>query len=89
MTPEQAIALIGALTALVTAVSAAVYQLARLRGDLNGRMSQLIDAAAAASHKQGEMEGRDFMQRLLTQEDTPLEAPKNPASPPSTAASHS
>lgn len=64
ITFEQWTALLVAATALVTAIGATAVQLRGLRKDLNGRVSQLIEAATAASRKQGELEGRDFMQRL-------------------------
>lgn len=66
MSPEQVTALIGAITALVVAVSAVLLQVRGLRNDINGRVAQLIDTTAAAAKKQGELEGRDFMQRLTT-----------------------
>lgn len=66
MTPEQWTALVGAITALVVAVGAVLVQLRGLRNDLNGRVSQMIDSTALAHRKQGELEGRDFMARLLT-----------------------
>lgn len=66
MTPEQAVAILGGLTALVVAVSALLVQVHNLRRDVNGRVTQLLDAAGIAREKRGELAGRDFMQRLLT-----------------------
>lgn len=66
MSAEQATALIVAVTGLVGAIGAVIVQVRLLRKDLNGRVSQLIEAATVSSHRKGEMEGRDFMRRLLS-----------------------
>jgi hypothetical protein len=65
LTVEQSIALIGALTALVAAVSALLVQVHMLRKDVNGRVSDLLEAAGMAREKRGELAGRDFMRRVL------------------------
>lgn len=67
MSPEQWTALLGAITALAVAVSAVLLQIRGLRADLNGRVQQLIAVSAESARKQGELEGRDFMHRLVTQ----------------------
>lgn len=64
MTPEQALAIVGGLTALMVAVTALLVQVRGLRHDVDGRMAQLVKATSEASRKQGELEGRDFMLRL-------------------------
>ena len=66
MSPEQATALIVAAAALITALGALVDQLHRLRKDLNGRLSQLVETTALASLKQGELQGRDQERRRAT-----------------------
>lgn len=66
MTPEQWIALLGALTALFVAISAAIIQIRGLRSDINGHVTRLVATATALGEKQGELQGRDFMHRLLT-----------------------
>ena len=63
MTPEQGTALIVAAAALVTALGALIDQLHRLRKDLNGRLSQLVETTAMAALKQGELAGRDQERR--------------------------
>ena len=60
MTPEQATALIVAATGLIAAVGVLVVQLRSLRKDINGRLSQVLDLAATAARKDGELAGRDF-----------------------------
>lgn len=60
MSPEQITALLTGVTALIVAVTTLVLQLRALRKDLNGRLSQLVDAAAMAAAKDGELKGRDF-----------------------------
>lgn len=66
MTPEQWVALVGALTALFVAVAAAIVQIRGLRSDINGHVTKLVATATALGQKQGELQGRDFMHRLLT-----------------------
>lgn len=64
MTPEQAIAIIAAVSTLVVAVTALLVQVHALRRDVNGRVTQLLEAAGVAREKRGELAGRDFMRRL-------------------------
>lgn len=66
MTPEQALALMGGMTALITATAALLFQVRGLRKDIDGRMKDLVQVSAAAARARGELEGRDFMQRLIT-----------------------
>lgn len=61
MTVEGLIALFGALTAVLTAVTALLVQVRRLRMAVNGVMHELVDARAAAAEKEGELRGRDFV----------------------------
>lgn len=83
LTVEQVVAIIGALTALLVAATALLVQVHLLRKDLNGRVTQLLDAAGMAREKRGEMAGRDFMQRLLSGSGAGVEgsspAPPNPS----------
>lgn len=69
ITPEQATALVVALTGLVAAVGAILVQIRSLRKDLNGRLTQLLDEAKTAAEKRGELAGRDF---AATTRETPL-----------------
>lgn len=66
MTAEQATALLVALTGLIGAIAAVIVQIRGLRKDLNGRVTELLVESTAAAHRHGELEGRDFMRRLLT-----------------------
>lgn len=67
MSPEQVIAVLTAVTALVSALGTLAVQLARLRGQiernhdlLNGRVGELLSAVQLASLKEGELRGRDY-----------------------------
>jgi hypothetical protein len=75
MTTEQAIATIGAVTALVGAITALVIELRALRKELNGRLTQLIGVAAASAHKEGELVGRDWAGHPVRIAPVPLETP--------------
>jgi hypothetical protein len=66
MSPEQATALIVAITGLVGALGIVLHNIAELRKDLNGRLQELIDARVEAAQKRGELAGRDFVHRLFT-----------------------
>lgn len=73
MSPEQLVAIISAVTALVVALVPLFVQIHMLRKDVNGRLTQLVDAASIAAEKRGELSGRDFMHRLLTGTGAPAE----------------
>ena len=60
MTPEQATALIIALTGLVGALGAVFVQLRQTHRLINSRMTQLIDTTKLAAQKSSELAGRDF-----------------------------
>jgi len=62
VTVEQAIALFGALAAVITALGVLLGQLSSLRKDVNGRLTQLLEAEAARARKEGELAGRDYIQ---------------------------
>lgn len=47
------------------AVTGLIGALRRLSSQINGRLEQLLEHATDSAHKQGELEGRDFMRRLL------------------------
>lgn len=64
MSPEQLVALIGAVAGLLGALAVVLHNIAELRKDLNGRLQELIDARVEAAAKRGELTGRDFMHRL-------------------------
>lgn len=61
MTTEGVIALFGALTALITAVTACLIQIRSLRIAVNGMLHELVDARSTAAEKEGELRGRDFV----------------------------
>lgn len=73
MTVELAIALVAAVTALLGALTAVLVQINLLRRDVNGRVTQLLEAAGVAREKRGELAGRDFMRRLMTGKPDPVE----------------
>lgn len=60
MSPEQITAILTGVGGIIVAVTALVVQLRLIRKDLNGRLTQLIDTAALAAAKDGELKGRDF-----------------------------
>lgn len=67
---ETAVALIGALTALVVAIGKILVDLAELKVQaqrnhdaINGRMGDVLTASVMAARKTGELEGRDFKAR--------------------------
>lgn len=64
VTPEQASALIVALTGLVAALGVIIVQLRQTHNLVNSRMTQLVDTTKLAAHKDGELAGRDFYTRL-------------------------
>lgn len=59
MTPEQATALIVAVTGLVGALGVVFAQLRQTHKLINSRMTELIETTKLASLKTGELEGRD------------------------------
>lgn len=64
MNPEQLVALVGAVAALLTAVAVVLQRIGELRREINGRLTQLLEEATAAAEKRGELAGRDFIHRL-------------------------
>lgn len=60
MTPEQFVAVMGAVTALVVALGAIYAQLRATHALTNSRMTELIKATHQSSLKEGELVGRDF-----------------------------
>jgi hypothetical protein len=63
MSPEQATALVAAITGLIVALGVFVVQIRQVSSQLNGRLSQLLAVANAAAMKEGELAGRDFSTR--------------------------
>lgn len=70
MSPEQATALVVAITGLVVALGTVYGQIRGLRQDVrshhatvDGRMVELLTLSQLAAKKQGELEGRDFVTR--------------------------
>lgn len=73
MSPEQLVAVMAGLTALLGAVALVLRQLQELRKDLNGRLQQLLEAERARSLKEGELAGRDYMAGMRRRVgDTPI-----------------
>jgi len=64
VTPEQLVAVLGGATALIAALTALFVQIANLRREVNGRLSQLLVEAVQAAEKRGELAGRDFIHRM-------------------------
>jgi IS30 family transposase len=55
LSPEQMIAVLGALTALVVAVGSLYRQVRQTHDLVNSRMTELLDATKAASHAEGKL----------------------------------
>ncbi len=60
MTPEQAAALIVAITGLVGALGAVFVQLRQTHSLINSRMTELVETTKLAAQARGELAGRDF-----------------------------
>lgn len=60
MTVEQFDSLLGAITALIVAVTACYVQLRQTHKLVNSRMTELVEATRASAQLKGELEGRDF-----------------------------
>lgn len=67
MTPEQFVAIIGSLTALIVAVGAAIVQIVQLRAKVDGRLSELLAITRAGARTEGELVGRDYVAPLPAQ----------------------
>jgi hypothetical protein len=76
MSPEQLVAILVALTGVLTAVGILIGQVRTLRHDINGRLSDLVEATRVASLKEGELVGRDHAQSAAA---SPSAAPSGPA----------
>lgn len=63
MSPEQATALIVALTGLVAAMGVILVQLRQTHQLINSRMTELVETTKLAAQKSGELAGRDFADR--------------------------
>ena len=59
MTPEQLVAVLGAITALVVAFGAIFRELRSLKTHVNSRMDQLIDLTATSSKAEGVLQERE------------------------------
>jgi hypothetical protein len=60
MSPEQATALIVAVTGLIAAIGVVAVQLVQVKKQINGRLTELIATTKLAAQKDGELAGRDF-----------------------------
>ncbi len=60
MTPEQLVAVIGAITALVAALGAVFVQLRQTHALINSRMTELLETTKMAAQAKGELAGREF-----------------------------
>jgi hypothetical protein len=56
MTPEQVVAIITALVALLGAVTAVIVQLRNLHTLVNSRMTQLLDLTQTSARAQGQLD---------------------------------
>lgn len=63
MTTEQLIAVMGGLTALLTAIGVLIGQVAALRHAVDGVTTELVAAREVAAEKEGELRGRDYVSR--------------------------
>lgn len=61
MSAEQIVALVIAITGLLSAVGVVIAQVAALRRDLNGRLSQLLEETRERATKEGELRARDYI----------------------------
>jgi hypothetical protein len=60
VTPEQFVAILTALTALLVAVAGVLIQVRQTHELVNGKMHELVQLAQVAAKKEGELEGRDY-----------------------------
>lgn len=63
MTVEQFVAILGATTALVVAVTALLLQMRTLTHHVNGRLDELLSLREESARREGELKGRDFAMR--------------------------
>lgn len=61
MSPEQYVALLGAITALLVAIGAVIRELHTTRQLLDGKLSELLTSAQQSALKEGELRGRDWV----------------------------
>lgn len=59
MSPEQLVAVMGALTALVVAVGGVYVQIRQLSRRVDGRLEQLLELTATSAHAQGVLEEQE------------------------------
>ena len=59
MSPEQLVAVLVAFTGVLSAIGILIGQVRTLRHEINGRLSDLVEATRIASLKEGELLGRD------------------------------
>lgn len=64
MSPEQIGAIAAGVVAIIGALTGMFVQVAKLRAEVNGRLSQLLEQATAAAEKRGELRGRDFIHQM-------------------------
>lgn len=57
LSAEQFVAIMGALTALIVATTAAVVQLRQTHGIVNSRMTELVELTRKASFAEGKLAG--------------------------------
>jgi hypothetical protein len=65
MTPDQATALLVALTGLIGAVVALWRETHLTRQAMDGRLDELVSTKATAAAKEGELRGRDYVRGQL------------------------
>jgi hypothetical protein len=76
VSPEQFVAIVVALTGAIAAVGVVLVQLAQLRREVNGRLTQLLEETREQGRLEGELRGRDHVgMQLRRVGDTPISTP--------------
>lgn len=82
MSPEQLVAVLVAIAGVLTATGIVIQQLAALRKEINGRLTQLLEETRTGARLEGELRGRDQVaaqRRRFTDPpigtDVPLDSP--------------
>jgi hypothetical protein len=58
VTPEQLVAVLGAITALIVAIGGLYVQFAQLHRQLNSRMDQLLELTKTSATAEGKLQGQ-------------------------------
>lgn len=71
MTPEQFVAILGALALLIGAVGGLLVQIRAMRIAVNGHLTALVAANTRAAQLQGELVGRDHERAIAAADPVP------------------